>query len=107
MYAVLMVGGVAAAVENPLVPAHGAALVDCFQQYDQQWAAVTMGVAEVDRSGEWELDGSVNMAAWMREHLQVTTQTANRMIKTARRLRDLPVTAAAWLEGELSSGQVE
>jgi hypothetical protein len=102
-----MVGGLAAAVESPLVPAHGAALADCFQHYDRLFAAVTMGVAEVDRSGEWELDGSVNMAVWMRQHLGVTTQTANRMIKTARRLRDLPVTARAWLEGELSSGQVE
>jgi hypothetical protein len=66
-----------------------------------------MALAEVDRRGEWELDGSASMTAWVRTHLGWTNQHANRSLKVARRLRGLPVTAGAWVAGSLSDGQVE
>ena len=37
----------------------------------------------------------------------MTSSTANNTVRTARRLRDLPVTSGAWLDGELSGGQVQ
>ena len=47
------------------------------------------------------------MTAWCRIHLGWTNQTANRHLRTGRRLRGLPVTADAWLNGALSDGQIE
>ena len=47
------------------------------------------------------------MAAWCRDKLGWTNQTANRLLKTGRRLLDLPVTRDAWVARELSDGQVE
>ncbi|MEQ1788321.1 MAG: DUF222 domain-containing protein, partial [Acidimicrobiales bacterium] len=82
-------------------------MVEVAQLHSALTAKVTMALAELDRRGEWEIDGSASMTAWMRAHLDVTNQQANRMLKTGRRLRDLPGTAGAWLAGELSEGQVE
>jgi Domain of unknown function (DUF222)/HNH endonuclease len=39
--------------------------------------------------------------------IEVAHQHATRLLKTARRLRDLPATRDAWLQGQLSGGQVE
>jgi len=47
------------------------------------------------------------MAAWCRTELGWTNRTANRILKTGRRLLDLPATRNAWLARELSDGQVE
>ena len=39
------------------------------------------------------------MAAWCRDKLGWTNQTANRILKTGRRLLDLPATRDAWVAG--------
>ena len=70
-------------------------------------AKVTMALAEVDLGGEWAVDGSATMAAWIRIHLGVTHTEAGRLLKVGRRLRMLPVTRAAWLAGDLTDGQVD
>ena len=66
-----------------------------------------MALAAVDRGGEWGIDGSASMAAWVRNHLFLTHSTAARVLRTGRRLLDLPATTAAWLSGSLSDGQIE
>lgn len=70
-------------------------------------AKLTLSLSALEGSGDWALDGSVTLTAWVRNHLGLTNQAAHRMVKAARRLRRLPVTADAWLAGSLSSGQVE
>jgi hypothetical protein len=47
------------------------------------------------------------MVAWLRQGARQSQRDANRCAKTARRLRDLPVTAAAYRDGVLSAGQVQ
>lgn len=89
------------------IPPSSAAVVEVARLHSALTAKVTMALAELDRRGEWEIDGSASMTAWMRSHLDVTNQQANRILKTGRRLHDLPATAGAWLAGELCEGQVE
>ncbi|HZA75822.1 MAG TPA: DUF222 domain-containing protein, partial [Acidimicrobiales bacterium] len=52
-------------------------------------------------------DGATSMTAWLRHRAQSTSRDATLATKTARRLRQLPVTAAAYGEGRLSGGQVQ
>ncbi len=47
------------------------------------------------------------MTAWLRHHARRSARDAARCTKTARRLRGLPVTAAAHREGVLSGGQIQ
>jgi len=89
------------------IPPCSAAVIEVAQLHSVLGAKVTMALADLDRRGEWEVDGSASMTAWMRSRLDVTNHQANRILKTGRRLRDLPATTAAWLAGDLSDGQVE
>lgn len=89
------------------IPPCSAAVIEVAQLQSVLSAKVTMAVADLDRRGEWEIDGSASMTAWMRSRLDLTNHQANRILKTARRLRDLPATTTAWSAGKLSDGQVE
>lgn len=89
------------------IPPVSPAVVEVAQQHATLTAKLTMALAEIDATGQWEIDGSASMVAWMRVHLQVTNQQASRLLKTGRRLRDLPGTRDAWIGGRLSPGQVE
>jgi hypothetical protein len=46
------------------------------------------------------------MTAWLRDHATMAGGEATRVLRSARRLRGLPVTAAAALDGSLSAGAV-
>ncbi len=94
-------------IETLVIPPSTAAVAEVARLHSGLTAKLTMALAEVDRSGEYELDGSATMTAWVRTELGWTNQTANRALKTGRRLRDLPVTADGWLAGRLGDGQVE
>ncbi len=89
------------------IPPCSDAVIEVAHIHSALGAKVTIALAELDRRGEWEIDGSASMTAWMRARLELTNHQANRILKTGRRLRDLPATTAAWLAGELSDGQVE
>ena len=45
--------------------------------------------------------------AWLRDRARMSGSAAKAMVRTASRLRSLPVTRQAWAEGDLSGGQVE
>src|SRR3546814_13685805 len=46
------------------------------------------------------------MASWMRVRLRMSHGDASQLLKTSRLSRSLPLTAAAWEQGRLSSGQI-
>jgi hypothetical protein len=81
-------------------------LVAAFALHDRLTARLTAVVAEVDAAELWDLDGSVSMAAMLRNRCGMTDRDAKRITATGRRLRICPVTAAAWTDGRLSGGQV-
>jgi len=102
-----MFGALAESIETLEIPPHSAAVTEVAQHCSALTAKVTMALAELDRRGEFQVDGYASMTAWCRTELGWTNQHANRMLKTGRRLLDLPVTRDAWLSGALSDGQVE
>jgi len=73
---------------------------------DRLDAKVTMAVAAFDAADLWDVDGDTSMTGWLRHHAGMSNRDAAGMAKTGRRLRAAPLTAAAWLDGDLSGGQV-
>jgi hypothetical protein len=61
----------------------------------------------VDRSGEWERDGAVSAAAWLRRSTRISEGAAREQVRTARVLAELlPRTAAALAAGEINTEHV-
>lgn len=107
MYAVGMVLGLTESIDSLLIAPHADAVVEVAQQHSTLTAKLAVALAELDRRGEFTYEGYASMTAWCRDKLGWTNQTANRILKTGRRLLDLPATRDAWISRGLSDGQVE
>ncbi len=94
------------AIEELEIPADSAALARVLRLQDRLAAKVTMAVADFDAAQLWDLDGDTSQTAWLRRTAGMTSRDATVVARTARRLRGAPVTAEAWLAGEVSGGQV-
>ena len=70
-------------------------------------AKLSHATGDVDAAGLYENDAAVSMSGWLQTHAGMTKHTAYAVARTARRLRLLPVTRAAWESGALSEGQVQ
>ena len=94
-------------IEELEIPARGAAIAEAVALRDRLSAKVAAAVGAFDEPRLWDLDAATSMTAWLRDKAAMTNREAARTTSAAKRLRSLPVTAAAWRSGELSSGQVE
>ena len=74
---------------------------------DRLDAHISQAVATHDHTGLWELDGATSMTTWPTDRAAMPRARAAATVARARKLARLPVTAAAWRDGALSSGQVE
>jgi Domain of unknown function (DUF222) len=95
------------AIEGLDIPADGAALAAVVALRDRLDARISDAVAHCDRAGLWELDGATSMTAWLTQHSRMPRPRAAATTARARKLARLPVTAGAWRDGTLSSGQVD
>ncbi len=62
--------------------------------------------AELDRRQGWRTEGATSLESWMVERCGVSVPTARAMAHVGERLFDLPVTAAALSDGEISFDKV-
>ena len=69
-------------------------------------AQVLAAVGAFDAAGDAALDGAASTAAWMRHRLHLAPGTARSHVRTARRIRELPVMSAALSAGEVSAAHV-
>jgi hypothetical protein len=81
-------------------------LTEAFALVDRLNAKLLVAVGEHDAAELWRNDGATSMTAWLRHHTHQSGCQAARCAKTARRLRQLPVTAGAYRDGVLSGGQI-
>lgn len=107
MYDVGVMRELAEAVEEVQIPVCGDDIAEVISLMDRLSAKVTEAVGAFDKAGIWEIEGASSMTAWLRHRARMSGGAASTMTRTARRLGELPVTAAAWLDGSLSSGQVQ
>jgi Domain of unknown function (DUF222) len=95
------------AIDGLDLPVDNAVLTEAFTLADRLNAKLLAAVGEHDTAELWRHDGSTSMTAWLRHHTRRSGRDAARCTKTARRLRELPVTAAAHRDGVLSSGHIQ
>ena len=88
------------------VEVHGDAILEKLELIDRLSAEVAVMVGEFDAEGGWELEGATSACAWLRDRAGMTGAAAKSLVRTAQRLRSLPVTREAWVSGSLSGGQV-
>jgi Domain of unknown function (DUF222) len=97
----------AQAINDLDLPIDNAMLSEAFALADRLNAKLLAAVGEHDTAELWRTDGATSMTAWLRHHTRRSGRDAARCTKTARRLRELPVTAAAHRHGVLSSGHIQ
>jgi hypothetical protein len=68
-------------------------------------AWLSEAVAAFDTDRQWEPEGAPSMTAWLEHHCRQVRGDAYRTVEIARKVQSMPVTAAAWRDGTLSSGQ--
>ncbi|MEA2687043.1 MAG: hypothetical protein QOE93_2238 [Actinomycetota bacterium] len=102
-----MLEELALAIQRLRLPVDGPTLVQVLALRDQLNARIAEAVGEFDAHELWDIDGSVSMTAWLRSSASMTTRSASKLASMGRRLRQLPVTAAAYADGKLSEGKVE
>jgi hypothetical protein len=95
------------AIDGLDIPVDGDALSAVLALRDRLDACISDAVAAHDRAGLCELDGATSMTAWLTDRALMPRPRAAATAARARKLAQLPETAAAWREGVLSSGQVE
>jgi len=78
-------------------------LQELLAERDRLDARIAGAVAAFD----WEADGATSMQAWLRDRGRMTHRAAAQLVARARRTAELSVTAAAWADGSLSTGQVD
>jgi hypothetical protein len=94
-------------IEELAIPVDGTAISEAIALRDRLDAKITDAVVAFDDGAMWDLDAATSLTAWLRTHGVMTNRDAARTVVRVRRLRALPVTAAAWRDGVLSSGQVD
>jgi hypothetical protein len=100
--------GLATAVDDlDSLPLDFGVLTSLLTITDRLAAQLSGLVGEYDATGLWDNDGATSMRGWLKDHGAMTNRDAADKVKTARRLRSLPVTRLAWESGLLSGGQVE
>jgi Domain of unknown function (DUF222) len=95
------------AIDDLDLPVDGTMLTEAFSLANRLDAKLLAAVGEHDRAEVWRNDGATSMTAWLRHHTGHSGRDAARCTRTARRLRELPVTAAAYRDGVLSGGQIQ
>jgi Domain of unknown function (DUF222)/HNH endonuclease len=94
-------------IEGLDIPLDGDALAAVLALRDRLDARISSAVAAHDVAGLWELDGATSMTAWLVDWAAMPRPRAAATSSRARKLAHLPVTAGAWRDGVLSTGQVE
>jgi len=95
------------AIDDLDLPVDSVVLTEALALLDRLNAKLLVAVGEHDAAELWRNDGATSMTTWLRHHTQHAGRDAARCTKTARRLRELPITAAAYGDGVLSGGQVQ
>ncbi|HET6832256.1 MAG TPA: DUF222 domain-containing protein [Acidimicrobiales bacterium] len=95
------------AIDGLDIPVDSTALTAMLALRDRLDAHISDAVAAHDQAGLWELDGATSMTAWLSDRARMPRPRAAATTGRARKLARLPVTAAAWRDGVLSSGQIE
>lgn len=81
-------------------------LVDALGHLERFGAMIGVAAAQLNASGGWAADGSLSMAAWLRQHARLSHRDAARLLREGRFLDTFSSVGDAAMSGRLSSSQV-
>jgi hypothetical protein len=81
-------------------------LLAVWKQWSTQQRRLLRLIGEIERSGEWAVDGASSCARWLADTLRIEPSTAREWLRVSRALGRLPACDAALADGRLSYSQV-
>ena len=84
-----------------------AELADAIAEHERRAAVLALATRRLEACGEWAVDGSVSMAAWLRSNARMSGRDANRLIHCGRFLDRFTAIADAAVTRQLSAGQID
>jgi len=84
-----------------------AQLLAALAKHEQQAAVLALATRRLENSGEWAFDGSISIAAWLRDNARMSNRAAHRLIHRGRFLDRYTAIADAAVSGVLSAGQLD
>jgi hypothetical protein len=81
-------------------------LLDTLAEHQRCAAKIAMAAARFEAAGAWGYDGSVSMAAWLRNHAKLSSRDATKLLREGRFLNRNDVVSDAAVSGTLSASQV-
>jgi hypothetical protein len=91
---------------DPAVLADGETIAELRRQLDRLEAVESRATARWDADRGWAASGARTAPAWLAWRLRRPIEETRRWVRTARQLRSMPATAAAWLAGEINEHHV-
>ena len=79
----------------------GEDVVELTKQLERLDAERLRRLRRFELSGAWAQDGSLSTQSWLRNHTRMGAGEAAERVRVARRLEDMPLTGAAFAEGEI------
>ena len=104
VYDMGVLSGLLDVVAETDVRADGTSIADAIRARDLLDAKIAAAVGEYDAQGLAALDGAHSTIGFLKQCGDVHASTT---VKIARRMRQLPVIAAAWQRGDLTTGHVK
>ncbi len=84
-----------------------AELLAALADHEQRAAVLALATRRLEGSGEWAFDGSVSIAAWLRNNARMSNRSAHRLVHRGRFLDRFSAIADAAVSHTLSAGQVD
>jgi hypothetical protein len=80
--------------------------VDAWAAHEREAARLALATRRLEVGGDWALDGSVSMSAWLRQRCRMSNRDATALVHRGRFLDMFNSIAEAACDGVLSAGQV-
>jgi hypothetical protein len=85
----------------------GASLLALFRQHARLESVISTAAAAYDASDAWGVAGAKTASAWLTRRCRLPRGIATRLFRRGRHLRQLPVVAEAFSEGEITAAHVD
>jgi len=102
-----MFDALATEIDRLDMPAESDAVRELLRLRDRLTAKAVAALGAFDAARSWALVGDTSLTAWLRHHAGAGSREASHLTRTAKALRALPRTAGAYVDGRLTTGQVD
>ncbi len=93
--------------EGPDAHADRDSMVCLVRQLSRLESVTTNAANAFEASGEWGLDGAKTAGAWLARRCRLPRAMGRRLVRRGRSLRNLPVVAQAFAEGQITSAHLD